>query len=140
MRAAQVQILTHFALKHRIHHVLSFAKGPRTEILPTAEASVRRSTLHLALTRSFASPARTHATHETKTKTKRSRSPGSGLPPGFPLTSDSKWRLTVPKPILSILSCHLGVVGLVRSCAPRFFEFPTQNAQFGWDSLSFCGF
>jgi hypothetical protein len=28
--------------------------------------------------RSFASPARTHATHETKTKTKRSRSPGYG--------------------------------------------------------------
>ena len=50
---------------------------------------MRRNTLHLARTRSFASPARTRATHETKTKTKRGRSPGSGLPPGFPLTSDS---------------------------------------------------
>ena len=48
----------------------------------------RRNTLHLARTRSFPSPARTHATHETKTKTKQSRSPGSGLPPDFPSTSN----------------------------------------------------
>ena len=37
--------------------------------------------LHLARTRSLSFPARTHKTH---TKTKQIRSPGSGLPTGFP--------------------------------------------------------
>ena len=99
----EAQIWTHFAFKPTF--------TPRPELcggaanggeLPTAETSVRRNTLLLARTRSFASPARKHATHETKTKTKRSRSPGSGLPPGFPLTSDSltaplSWLLAPPR-------------------------------------------
>ena len=79
--SVNIDIIMSLISKILLRILEGFARCPRS-------SHELQCTLHLARPRSFASPARTHATHDTKTKTKRSRSPGSGLPPGFPLTSD----------------------------------------------------
>ena len=86
LSASPVQIWTHLALKPTCTPRPELRKGAANSRRTShSRGRPRRNTLHLARTRSFASPARTHATHETKTKTKRSRSPGSGLPSRLPL-------------------------------------------------------
>ena len=73
-----------FCLKTPTHTTScrSFAKRPRTKHDFPQPSPTQGGTLCTKRKR------RQNTTHEMKTQTERSRSPGSGWPPGFPLTSD----------------------------------------------------
>ena len=63
----------------------SSAGGAAAGNVASRGTSVEEAPLPLTPSRSFASPARTHGTHDTNTKRNRNRFPGCGF---FPPTSD----------------------------------------------------
>ena len=101
--------------------------------------SVEEAPLPLTPSRSFASPARTHGTHDTNTKRNRNRFPGCGF---FPPTSDIYiyiyTYMTTLRVIRRLLGGGLGRDRLLRTCVEvkcwdylwmLFVEFG------GWDYL-----
>lgn len=74
------------------HHVLGFAKRLETQaqnFCPTAKPGMRRNTLHLTWTRSFASSACTHAARKDKNNNETRLIFWSTVAPRFPLSRRS---------------------------------------------------